>query len=315
MSAWLLAAVLRATLLLLAGRAVWPLVPAMQPGARRVLALAFCATLIVVPWLPGGVWSVGSPFSAEASPAAAGAGIFWTAAGVLWAAGTAAGAARLLRGVWELRTVLASAGPAVKLPAGCHSQVTVRVSSHVAGPCVAGFLHPVLLVPASCTSWDAATWRCVIAHETAHLEQRDVWTAWLPRLAAVLWWWHPLAHWLARQYHLEAEIGCDRAVIAAGASPRDYAETLLALNARLFPRTAHPMARPSGLRTRLTRLLAPTTAPRALGLRLGLAACGVILASLAAAALSLRHGPTPATAPLENEALVRLAADPFPADR
>ena len=69
----------------------------------------------------------------------------------------------------------------------------------------------------------------VLCHELAHFRRRDHLASLLGELAMCVLPWHPLS-WLAnRRLRDLSEHSCDTWVLASGASPTNYAETLLAM--------------------------------------------------------------------------------------
>jgi hypothetical protein len=255
-------------------------------------------------------------------------GIGWPAlTAALWLGGTALAVARLGRQAWSLRCLIRRSRPWSGPPP--LTNVTVLHSPAITGPCVAGSGKPVLLLPDSARHWTPSQWRMVLAHETQHLRQQDLRLAWLPRLVLCLYWWHPVAHWLNRQFHAESEALCDRAVLVrSGQGPREYVEFLLSLNAAHLPVHAAGMALKSSFGKRLERLLSTRRhafhGPTA-------AAALLILTGLAILSFSLKTvAPTPAPnsvasdAALEatpdsdagesvaRETALRLSANPFP---
>ena len=233
------------------------------------------------------------------------------AAGFIWGAGTLACLIRWGRQVIRLRRLLANSWPVADARLRVNG-VLVRISGEVSGPCVAGFWRPVLLVPPEAESWPAVHWRMMIEHETQHIRQGDLKVGWLPRLVVAAYWWHPLAHWMARQFHLESEALCDRAVVSARRDVRAYVEFLLLLDGARLPRLVIPMARVPGLRARVERLLEPPG--RKVGI-LSVTTALVLLAGVVVLALSLRTRPEPAGASDRwSDTMTRLSASPFPAD-
>ena len=115
------------------------------------------------------------------------------------------------------RTLGLSSPPAVK-------QVAVDGSPLVCGP-----LRPVLLLPAShAQRFDAASLRQVVLHELAHLRRRDLLTIWVFHAMRTIYWFHPMAHWIAYRAGLDRELACDQlAMNYSGASPAAYARTLI----------------------------------------------------------------------------------------
>ena len=107
----------------------------------------------------------------------------------------------------------------------------VRISDRVNTPLVAGFGRPAVLLPAG--RFEALTPRqqeMAICHELTHLKRADLWLGCVPALAERLFFFHPIAHVVAREYSLAREAACDAAVVETlDAPPREYGCLLLAL--------------------------------------------------------------------------------------
>jgi beta-lactamase regulating signal transducer with metallopeptidase domain len=107
----------------------------------------------------------------------------------------------------------------------------VRISDRVETPLVAGLRQPVILLPSG--RFDALTDRqqeMAICHELAHLKRADLWLGCVPALAERLFFFHPLARLVSREYSLAREAACDAAVVETlDAAPHDYGRLLLAL--------------------------------------------------------------------------------------
>src|SRR6185312_14812189 len=134
------------------------------------------------------------------------------------------------------------------------------LSAPSAMPMTWGVIRPRLLVPEEIESWPLARQRSVLLHELGHVKRRDCQSEWVARLACALYWFHPLA-WLAlRNLLADRELACDDLVLTSDSSPCSYAESLLAVSRSANqPRwsfgPAIPMARPSGLESRLRSIL------------------------------------------------------------
>lgn len=103
----------------------------------------------------------------------------------------------------------------------------VRTSDEIATPFVWGALRPTLMWPAGETETSPGA-RAVLAHELAHLERRDHWTAWLETIATCVLWWHPLVYAARRELRRQAEKACDAWVVwAYPTDRRHYADALL----------------------------------------------------------------------------------------
>jgi beta-lactamase regulating signal transducer with metallopeptidase domain len=68
----------------------------------------------------------------------------------------------------------------------------------------------------------------VILHELAHVRRRDLIWGWIPELARLAYFFHPLVYWVGNRIRLERELACDQlAMLHSGGSAATYAETLL----------------------------------------------------------------------------------------
>ncbi|MBL8142024.1 MAG: hypothetical protein JNM38_12980 [Acidobacteria bacterium] len=107
----------------------------------------------------------------------------------------------------------------------------VCVSDDVASPMVRGLWRQVVIVPRrSLEALGDAELAMVVCHELVHLRRRDLWLGCVPDAATRLFFFHPLAHLVAREYRLAREAACDAEVLQTlGAEPRDYGRLLLAL--------------------------------------------------------------------------------------
>ena len=100
--------------------------------------------------------------------------------------------------------------------------VSPRISSAVA----LGLLRPTILLPAAlAAAGPRQTLRAVLAHEWAHLRNRDLWLLALGRCLLVMLYAHPLFWWLRRCVRNDQECLAD--AVAAGDAKPDYAAELL----------------------------------------------------------------------------------------
>jgi beta-lactamase regulating signal transducer with metallopeptidase domain len=68
----------------------------------------------------------------------------------------------------------------------------------------------------------------ILAHELAHVKRRDLLWCWTVQIARCLYFFHPVAHWVAFQTRLESELACDAQAMALTSQPASgYAELLV----------------------------------------------------------------------------------------
>ncbi|MBL8293336.1 MAG: M56 family metallopeptidase, partial [Bryobacterales bacterium] len=139
---------------------------------------------------------------------------------------------------------------------------SVRESSEIAAPVVAGAGGLVIILPQQWRAWDDWKLQAVLAHEFTHVRRGD----WAMLLTAAinrcLFWFHPLSWWLEKQLSTCSELASDDAAASITGDPVRYAELLLEVSggARRMvpgrvPQTVLPMASPANLSRRIHRLL------------------------------------------------------------
>ncbi|EJN15130.1 antirepressor regulating drug resistance protein, partial [Bradyrhizobium sp. YR681] len=135
----------------------------------------------------------------------------------------------------------------------------VRVSRDVGGPVTFG---STILVPPQFSGWDAKKRLAVLAHEGAHVANRDFYVLLLAALNRAVFWFSPFSWWqLARLAEL-AEIISDAQAIEVIDDRLSYAEILLEFASSVKPRSAElAMARASTVRARVERIIAAGAIP------------------------------------------------------
>jgi polysaccharide export outer membrane protein len=197
--------------------------------------------------------------------------------GVAWLSLSAILLARLASSILAIRRLLRSAIPsenhelqiATETAAnrlGLTRPVRVLYSQKIATPMVLAFGKPVLLVPAhSSTSADHTNrpcdWTATFTHELAHVIRGDGWSRLWAELVSIALPCSPLV-WLAkRDFRIACEEACDDWVIATGADPAEFAETLtnwISSPAQPIPLAAIGM---SSTKARMSRILSMKEKP------------------------------------------------------
>lgn len=259
-----------------ADRAVMPSPAAASPARSIAVAPAWrwpsAATLLVSAWIVGAI--------VAASP---------TALGVV-AAEVRRRRSERACGEWMALT------DAVREQLAIGRRVEVVRGTGAPIPMTWGVARPVVMIPEEGDAWPEATRRLVLLHELSHIRRLDAGTLLLGRLAASLYWFHPLA-WLAlRHLRDECERACDDCVMAAGERPSSYAQGLLDLARSLGrPRlsVAVAMARSTVLEGRVMAMFDASRSHAPLG-RKGAGALVLGASALVLAVATFHPGAAPA---------------------
>ncbi len=245
--------------------------------AAKLLAMPFWSVGIAWPWssasvatpspavepstptvaVPAPAVETSSPTDSLAAPVVASvasparARLTWQAwLMALWLAVIVAEVVRTARQFRRLRRLLADSRPAppqfAALVANCARLLglkTAPAAREIEGegsPFVSGLIRPRLVLPAATlTSFDVPALRQIVLHELAHVRRKDLWTLWIVHAMRTLYWFHPVAHWIAYRAGLERELACDQLAIArSGATAGAYAQTLV----RAAGSTSQPLA-------------------------------------------------------------------------
>jgi len=171
----------------------------------------------------------------------------------------------------------------------------VRMSSVIGGPVTFG---STILLPPQCVDWDLLKRQAVLAHEGAHVVNRDFYVLLLASLNRAVFWFSPFAWWQLIRLAELAEIISDARALEVLEDKLSYAEILLDLVQRVRQAPAGlEMARACTVRTRVERILAATTAPAKLGWRKRIWTAAVILPVVIVSAGSIVYGTPPLPAP------------------
>jgi beta-lactamase regulating signal transducer with metallopeptidase domain len=180
-------------------------------------------------------------------------------------------------------------------------QSDVRFSREVDGPVT---FASTILLPLHATTWEDAKRDGVLAHERAHVANRDFHVLLLAAVNRALFWFSPFAWWQFARLAELAEIISDAHAIEAVEDRLGYAELLLDMvQARNRPMLALQMARSNTIHSRIERILSATGIPARIDWRRRVwIAVAVLPAVLACAAtIAYRIGPAAAVAPYQAE--------------
>jgi beta-lactamase regulating signal transducer with metallopeptidase domain len=169
----------------------------------------------------------------------------------VYAAVTAVLLARFATGLW-IGTRLRRCASIVSGPGLDVASIDVRVSAVIRSP--ASFASTILL-PSTYETWDKATLATVLAHEQAHVRNRDCYRLWLAALYRAVFWFDPLAYWLHWRLRDLSELTSDEAAAAAVGDRAAYAAILKRMaSPPQFIQSTVAMADAASLGRRLRRL-------------------------------------------------------------
>ncbi|HEV2379808.1 MAG TPA: M56 family metallopeptidase [Terriglobia bacterium] len=294
---------------------LWVTLTTLRSGSARLRHFVSCAALAIMVALPEitawlvyrGQGAAGSPTSRVVGiPDSPGPAIWpagaspstWIAAPEawalpLWCAGVLIFGVRL---IWSSRHVarLRREGDAAEAPLvqtvlrlarrmSIRRPVRVLISGLADSPSVAGWLRPVLLLPAaSLLNLNVEQLEAVLAHELAHIRRHDYLVNVLQTLAETLFFYQPAVWWVSSCIRNERELCCDDLAVEICGDPVGYARALTKLE-RLrvispglaLSSTAGPLLRRIQRLTGAVEEQPPSRLPAVLALSLALA-CGLM---------------------------------------
>ncbi|QWP74661.1 hypothetical protein J5226_13260 [Lysobacter sp. K5869] len=260
-----------------------------------------------------------------ATPSAAAPGPEWLSwpalFAALWLAGVIVLAAIGARAYLGMRRRVAAARDCEHAPAldayrslgaslGLRRLPPLRVSAQIDSPQLVGPPATVLLPQRQLAELSDDELAMALHHELTHLRRRDLWWGWAPALARHLFFFHPLAHLIAREYSIAREQACDAAVLDSRRyAAHDYGRLLLRLG--VAPRAAAALAGASPTYTVLKRrltMLQNSTSPARLGgvaLAVAVAVLGLVPYKVTAAAEEATLGVAVASVAASGSARTR----------
>lgn len=100
-------------------------------------------------------------------------------------------------------------------------------SDQVSAPVVVCGEGVSILLPPACRQWDKSKLRAALAHELAHVRRGDWILVLIAALNKCVFWFHPLAWWLAKRLAMLSEECTDDASVRLTGDPVHYAGVLL----------------------------------------------------------------------------------------
>jgi hypothetical protein len=167
----------------------------------------------------------------------------------------------------------------------------VRVSHVIGGPVTFG---STILLPPQWVDWDLPKRQAVLAHEGAHVANRDFHVLLAASLNRAVFWFSPFAWWQLSRLAELAEIISDARALEVFEDRLSYAEILLDLvqNVRRAP-AGLEMARACTVRARVERILVATAAPAKAGWRKRLWTAAAILPVVLVSAGTIAYDTPP----------------------
>lgn len=166
--------------------------------------------------------------------------------------------------------------------------------SDTTGPGVFGFFRPSIVVPEWFREIPRVQQALILAHERTHISARDPALVLAGFIALALCPWNLPLWWLFARLRRAIELDCDRRVLSAGANPRAYGETLIAVAEMSSGKFGVALSMTEGQSLLKRRIVAMSEARTKAPLAIPLTLIG-IAAVVATAAAQIRTSGEPAT--------------------
>ena len=120
----------------------------------------------------------------------------------------------------------------------CRHPVFMSESCEIGTAAVVGLFHPTIVLSTAWRHWDSQVRRSVIAHELAHVRNRDVLWRLIATFGELVHFYNPLLRWLGRRLVLAQELAADRLAFPKSGGASVYLRSLsqLALEEDARPR-------------------------------------------------------------------------------
>jgi GWxTD domain-containing protein len=184
--------------------------------------------------------------------------------------------------------------------------VVLLESCLTAVPVVIGYFRPVVLLPLGLlTGLRPEQVEAILIHELAHIHRHDYLVNLLQRCVEGLLFYHPAVWWVSHIIRTERENCCDDVVVAMQGDAHGYAEALVTLEEKRWPREIALAANGGSLVNRVRRLLTGQQAPQTaiapvVSVALLLVLAGVGIAAWRPAPAPQAAAPSPMSEPLQR---------------
>lgn len=162
-----------------------------------------------------------------------------TALLVLWLCGAVVSLAVLVLGLVRGYLLVRGAEPIRRVPPQVIDSLrsmpelcpAIDLLTHpgIAGPFCWQFHRPVIVIPRFLLEFPAQELAAIIRHEVAHLRSGHPLRLFLQRMAAVVFWYHPVVQWSMRQASRYREFVCDDAAVATRTEAAAFLRGMLRL--------------------------------------------------------------------------------------
>jgi beta-lactamase regulating signal transducer with metallopeptidase domain len=159
---------------------------------------------------------------------------------------------------------------------------TVRIleSAWVEVPSAAGWLRPVILLPATAlTGLSEEQLRALLAHELAHIRRHDYLVNIGQSVIETVLFYHPAVWWLSSRVRQEREHCCDDVAVSVTGSHVDYARALATMETLRRPAAPAMAANGKPLLRRVRRVLTGSERPSRRPMAAGII-CALIVAAI-----------------------------------
>lgn len=108
----------------------------------------------------------------------------------------------------------------------CRRPITIMEIGNGNAPFTIGWRRPVIFLSSDWQQWNPGQLEAILAHEIAHIQNRDFLHRLLAQFTVALNFYNPLVHWLGRQLVVEQELAADDRAAEITGGRRTYLNTL-----------------------------------------------------------------------------------------